>query len=143
MITKILNRRHACWAELLAGYDFVLTPIPKSKNPTDGPSLRPDYAEDVVAPSDPLLPSSSLRNLPSDTLETLQCHLEATSGAPPPDAPLFRLSTSLAVFAPEPSLHQRFLDALSNDSVAIAQKEPTDPYVAQWFSITQFSYIHT
>jgi len=38
MSTKILNRRQARWAELLAGYDFVLTPIPGSKNPADSPS---------------------------------------------------------------------------------------------------------
>ena len=58
MSTKILNRRQACWAELLAGYDFVLTPIPGSKNPADGPSRRPDYAEDIEMPNGPLLPIS-------------------------------------------------------------------------------------
>ena len=128
MVTKVLNRRQARWAELLAGYDFVLTPIPGSKNPADGPSRRPDYAKDVVAPSGPLLPPSSLRNLPGGALETLRSHLGATSGTPPPDAPLFRLSATLAVFTPEPPLYQRFVDALSNDPVALAQKEPTAPY---------------
>src|SRR5436190_438213 len=126
MVTKVLNRRQARWAELLAGYDFVLTPIPGSKNPADGPSRRPDYAEDVTAPSGPLLPPSSLRNLPGHTLETLQSHLGALGL--PTDAPLFRLSASLAVFTPELSLHQQFVDALSNDPIALAQKEPTAPY---------------
>ena len=59
MITKVLNHRQARWAELLAGYDFILTPILRS-NPTDSPSQRPDYSKDVVAPSGPLLPPSSL-----------------------------------------------------------------------------------
>ena len=42
--TKVLNRRQARWAELLAGYDFVLVHLPGVKNPADGPSRRPDYA---------------------------------------------------------------------------------------------------
>jgi len=109
MSTKILNRRQPRWAELLAGYDFVLTPIPGSKNPADGPSRRPDYAEDVEMPNGPLFPSSALRNLPNG-------------------ATLSRLSASLAVFTPESSLRQRLLDAYLNDPVAIAQREPTAPY---------------
>jgi len=44
MTTKVLNRRQARWAELLAGYDFVLVHLPGVKNPADGPSRRPDYA---------------------------------------------------------------------------------------------------
>ena len=117
MSTKVLNRRQARWAELLAGYDFVLTPIPGSKNPADGPSRRPDYAEDVTAPSGPLLPSSALRNFPISALET-----------PPVNARLFRLSASFAVFTPESSLRQRFVDALLSDPIAIAQRQPTAPY---------------
>ena len=81
-----------------------------------------------MAPSGPLLPPSSLRNLPGGTLETLRSHLGTTSGATPPDAPLLRLSASLAVFTLEPQLYQQFVDALSNDTVALAQKEPTAPY---------------
>ena len=109
MSTKILNRRQARWAELLAGYDFVLTPIPGSKNPSDGPSRRPDYAEDVEMPNGPLFPSSALRNLPNG-------------------ATLSRLSASLAVFTPESSLRQQFLDAYLNDPVIIVQRELTAPY---------------
>ena len=126
MIMKILNHRQACWAELLAGYDFVLTSIPGSKNPADDPSRRPDYAENIIAPSDLLLPPSSLRNLPGDTLETFQSHLGALSL--PTDAPLFHLSASLAVFTPEPSLHQQFVDALANDPIILAQRESMISY---------------
>jgi hypothetical protein len=126
MVMKVLNRRQARWAELLAGYDFVLTPIPGSKNPADGPSRRPDYVEDVTASSGPLLPSLSLRNLPGHTLETLQSHLGALGL--PTDAPLFRLSASLAVFTPESLLYQQFVDALSNDPTPLAQRESMAPY---------------
>jgi hypothetical protein len=42
MSTKVLNRRQARWAELLAGYDFVLIHIPGTKNPADEPSRRLD-----------------------------------------------------------------------------------------------------
>jgi len=45
MSTKVLNRRQARWAELLADYDFVLIHTPGKSNPADGPSRRPDYAE--------------------------------------------------------------------------------------------------
>jgi len=64
MSTKALNRRQARWAELLANYDFVLIPIPGTKNPTDGPSHRPDYAQDVAIPTGSLIPSNALRLLP-------------------------------------------------------------------------------
>jgi hypothetical protein len=41
MTTKILNRRQARWAEILAGYDFVLIHTPGPKNPADGrPAVR-------------------------------------------------------------------------------------------------------
>ena len=83
MSTKILNRRQARWAELLAGYDFVLTPIPGSKNPADGPSRCPDYEEDVEMPNGPLFPSSALRNLPNDaTLSRLSASLADSLRSP-------------------------------------------------------------
>src|SRR5437762_10473422 len=47
MSTKILNRRQARWAELLAEYDFMFEHIPGKTNPADGPSRRPDYAENA------------------------------------------------------------------------------------------------
>ena len=65
MSTKALNRRQARWAELLANYDFVLIPIPGTKNPADRPSHRPDYTQDVPVPTSSLIPPNALRLLPS------------------------------------------------------------------------------
>jgi hypothetical protein len=68
MTTKVLNRRQARWAELLASYDFVLVHIRGVANPADGPSRRPDYAQNVPLPSGSLIPplygSFPLTNLP-------------------------------------------------------------------------------
>jgi hypothetical protein len=77
MSTKVLNRRQARWAELLADYDFVLIPIPGKKNPADGPSRRPDYAVDNPLPMGSLLPPHALRLLPShdSNLNALLCNL--------------------------------------------------------------------
>jgi hypothetical protein len=57
MTTKILNRRQARWAEMLAEYNFVVVPIEGKKNPADGPSRRPDYSYGMEPPSGTLLPS--------------------------------------------------------------------------------------
>src|SRR5437667_3634192 len=65
MTTKILNHRQARWAEILSGYNFALDHITGSKNPADGPSRRPNYAENVDFPSGTLIPQSTLRLLPS------------------------------------------------------------------------------
>src|SRR5213596_2728446 len=43
----------------------VLDHITGSKNPADGPSRRPDYAENVELPSGTLIPQSALRFLPN------------------------------------------------------------------------------
>jgi hypothetical protein len=78
MTTKVLNRRQARWAELLADYDFVLIPIPGKKNPADGPSRRPDYAIDNPPPTGSLIPPHALRLLPSphdSKLNALLCNL--------------------------------------------------------------------
>ena len=64
MSTKVLNRRQARWAELLADYDFVLTHTPGKRNPADGPSRRPDYAENPL-PIGSSIPPQALRLLPS------------------------------------------------------------------------------
>ena len=76
MSTKVLNRRQARWAELLAGYDFVLIPIPGKKNPADGPSRRPDYSANPL-PMSSLIPPHALRLLPSpdSNLNALLCNL--------------------------------------------------------------------
>ena len=60
-------------------------------------------------PNVPLFPSSELYNLPNG-------------------ATLSRLSASLALFTPESSLRQRFLDTYLSDPVAIAQRELTASY---------------
>ena len=60
MITKILNRRQARWAEILSGYDFVLDHISGSENPADGPSRHPDYSIGVDLPGGTLIPLSAL-----------------------------------------------------------------------------------
>src|SRR5271170_5948468 len=64
MSTKTLNRRQARWAELLADYDFVLVHLPGKTNPADGPSRRPDYAENPLPTGSLILPQA-LRLLPT------------------------------------------------------------------------------
>jgi hypothetical protein len=64
MLTKVLNRRQAHWAELFAGYDFILVHFPGIKNPTDGPSRHLDYVQDVSIPTGFLLPPCSLWLMP-------------------------------------------------------------------------------
>ena len=68
MTTKILNRRQARWAEILSGYDFVLDHIRGSRNPADGLSCRPDYADNVDVPSGALIPRRALRLIPPHLL---------------------------------------------------------------------------
>src|SRR5437762_9975206 len=134
MTTKILNRRQARWAEILSSYDFVLDHIRGSKNPADGPSRRPNYAENVDLPSGTLIPQSALRLLPS--------HLLPSGAGPAPgnspsiasaEASLSSSGTrrlasntpvfaNLAVFTVESSLRQRILDALSVDPLADEQR---------------------
>ena len=107
MTTKVLNRRQARWAELLAGYDFVMTAIPGTKNPADGPSRRPDYAVDVPQPSGTILPSSAFNrsSIPSSII------------------------SSIAIFAPHQDLHQRIISALPLDPLAtIHLQNPQKPW---------------
>ena len=64
MSTKILNRRQARWAEVLAEYDFVFEHIPGKTNPADGPSRRPDYAENAPKVDDgTIFPKSAFQCL--------------------------------------------------------------------------------
>src|ERR1700738_2599078 len=109
MNTKVLNRRQARWAELLTGYDFVLVHTPGSSNPADGPSGRPDYATDVPQPSGTLLPPS-----------VFQSSVSSVSSAR-----IFHVSATLAVFDPEPTLRQQFIDAYAHDEIATFQKKST------------------
>src|SRR5205814_10314240 len=132
MTTKILNRRQARWAEILSGYDFVLDHITGSKNPADGPSRRPDYAENVDLPSGTLIPRSALRFLPnllppsagpapgnSSILASAEASLSSSGTRRlASNTPVF---ANLAVFTVESSLCQRILDALSVDPLADEQ----------------------
>ena len=47
--TKTLSRRQARWAERLSAFDFDIDYLEGDKNPADGPSRRPDYADDYDA----------------------------------------------------------------------------------------------
>ena len=114
MSTKVLNRRQARWAELLAGYDFVLVHLPGVKNPADGPSRRPDYAQDVPVPTGSLLPPRSLRLLPPELCppaeSSTSASLQFVSNA------LFtNLDRVDTVSAIEPSLRDRILQLLPSD----------------------------
>ena len=95
MSTKALNRRQARWAEFLSGYDFILTPIPGTKNPADSLSRRSDYSGNVKMPSGFIIPRSAI---PSSELS-------------------FITSLSLAM-NPEPELRQLIIDALQSDPLA-------------------------
>src|SRR5437773_1056722 len=121
MTTKILNRRQARWAEILSGYDFILDHITGSKNPADGPSRRPDYAENVDLPSGTPIPQSALRFLPnllpssagpapgnSSILASAEASLSSSGTRRlASNTPVF---ANLAVFTVESSLRQRILD---------------------------------
>ena len=105
MSTKALNRRQARWAELLANYDFVLIPIPGTKNPADGASRCPNYAQDVPVPTGSLIPPNALRLLPSNfTSSIVGVH---------------------AVEAVEPTLQERIISSYPTD--AVASQHITDP----------------
>ena len=121
MSTKILNRRQARWAEILSGYDFVLDHIPGSKNPADGPSRRPDYAENVEAPNGALIPKSALRLLPQYR-SLASAEAPSSSGTSHLASSTFAsMLANLSVFTAESSLRQRIMDALSVDSIADEQ----------------------
>jgi Reverse transcriptase (RNA-dependent DNA polymerase)/RNase H-like domain found in reverse transcriptase/Integrase zinc binding domain/Chromo (CHRromatin Organisation MOdifier) domain/Aspartyl protease len=123
MTTKNLNRRQARWAELLANYDFVLVHVPGIKNPADGPSRRPDYAQDVPVPTGSLLPLRALRLLPS----ALRPMPSLVSNALFDN--LVGLQTALAI---EPSLRERILASLPSDvGVQRYRENPTLPWSLQ------------
>ena len=106
MTTKVLNRRQARWAELLANYDFVLIHTPGVKNPADGPSRRPDYNQDIPVPSASLIPPQALRLLPSTTTSAVANAL---------------FSSLVGVHANPPvesGLRERILTSLLSDVVA-------------------------
>ena len=51
----MLSQRQARWAEILSSYDFVIEHLEGKKNPTDGPSRRPDYEIGYETPTARLL----------------------------------------------------------------------------------------
>jgi len=125
MSSKILNRRQARWAELLAGYDFVLVHTPGPKNPADGPSRRPDYSIDVEQPSGTLLPPSSFMSIFPDAHVATIHEVQSVS--------LVNLNAryaSLATFTPAADLRTRLTSALSQDTLAtsIDKKSPQSPW---------------
>ena len=111
----------------------VLDHITGSKNPADGPSRRPDYAENVDLPSGTLIPQSALRFLPnllppsagpapgnSSILASAEASLSSSGTRRlASNTPVF---ANLAVFTVESSLRQRILDALSVDPLADEQR---------------------
>jgi hypothetical protein len=52
MTSKELSRRQLRWAEKLAAYDFRVEYRSGKRNPADGPSRRPDYAESDTIDND-------------------------------------------------------------------------------------------
>ena len=125
MSTKVLNRRQARWAELLADYDFVLTHTPGKRNPADGPSRRPDYAENPL-PIGSLIPPQALRLLPSPS--------------PPPSpslSPSFTTSIN-ALFANLVGVHAAVVSnhrsqiLASYYTDAIAQQHLSTPMSSNW-----------
>ena len=114
MSTKALNRCQARWAEFLANYDFVLIPIPGTKNPADGPSRRPDYAQDIPVPTGSLIPPSTLRLLPPTAPSIVSNALFAS------------LAGVHTVIALEPGLQERIISSYPTDAVARQHLNP-DP----------------
>jgi hypothetical protein len=126
MSTKVLNRRQARWAELLANYDFVLIHTPGIKNPADGPSRRPDYAHDISVPTGSLIPARALRLLPTPSKFSPENHPFVSNAL---FASLVGVNTALA---PEPDLRDRILQLLPTDVDAQRRRElvsdPTTPW---------------
>ena len=115
MTTKALNRRQARWAELLADYDFAFEHIPGKTNPADGPSRRPDYANDEDArevETGTIFPKSAFRCL--------------------------AITAARRQHMPQEDLRQRLMRALAEDKVA---KEHTQDKVDQ--QVTVASRRHT
>jgi len=101
MSTKILNRRQARWAELLAEYDFMFEHIPGKTNPADGPSRRPDYAENAPEVEDStIFPKSAFR--------------------------LFTTTAATRQYKPKNDLRARLVNALAQDMVAQQHRNIVD-----------------
>jgi len=97
MTTKVLTRRQTRWVEILAEYDFVLTHMPGKKNPIDGLSCHPDYAEDI----EPLEGYIVSRNAFCDNIVRVHA----------------------VIVQPTSDLHERILEVLKNDTVALQHRK--------------------
>ena len=117
MSTKALNCRQARWAELLANYDFVLILIPGTKNPADGPSHRPDYAQNVPVSTGSLIPPNALRLLPPSFTNA--------SGATAVNTLFTSIVGVHAIEAVEPILQERIISSYPTD--AVASQHISDP----------------
>ena len=111
MSTKALNRRQARWAELLANYDFVLIPIPGTKNPADGPSRRSDYVQNVPVPTGSLIPPNALRLLPSN-------FTNSTGSTAATNTLFASMVGACTVEAVAPTLQERIISSYPTDAVA-------------------------
>jgi hypothetical protein len=131
MSTKVLNRRQARWAELLADYDFILTHTPGKRNPADGPSRRPDYAENPL-PIGSLIPLQALRSLSPTPLTPTP--LTPTPLTPPqsPSASTNALFANIVgVHAAVVSNHRSQILA-AYDTDAVAQQHLPNPMSPNW-----------
>ena len=128
MMTKILNRRQAHWAEFLASYDFVLVHIKGTKNSADGPLCRPDYMENVEIPTGTLIPRSALRMLQPDEPTTAGCSGESHVNLVSLEAHWNRIGVHTNM-TPEASLRSHLLTALEKDPLAQEYRDnPPKPW---------------
>jgi len=87
----------------LANYNFVLIPIPGTRNPADGPSRRPHYVQDIPVPTGSLIPPNALRLLPSNfTTNALFASIVGVH----------------TVEAVEPTLQERIISSYPTDAIA-------------------------
>jgi hypothetical protein len=104
MTTKILNRRQARWAEMLAAYDFSIEHITGKTNPADGPSRRPDY-DTGEKPEGTLIPTSAMHSQRTSWHEYL---------------------AQIEIFAPDIDFRERLTEALAIDPLARSKESLGD-----------------
>jgi len=92
-----------------SAFDELKRPIPGTKNPADGPSRRPDYAQDIPIPTGSLIPQNALRLLPSNFSNALFASIIGVH----------------TVDAPEPTMRERIISFYPTD--AVATQHLTDP----------------
>jgi len=90
-MSKVLSRRQARWAEILASYDVVIQPLEGNKNHPDGPSRRPDHEESYERPPAPLLAT-----LAATTVSPFHDLLPATNAADDTDPLLTDMKSEIS-----------------------------------------------